>query len=64
MKKAQIKKIVLDLGNKEIDLSPAQAKNLYELLDEIYGAKHDHVFYPVVDKNKSNTLHNASLIAL
>ena len=42
--KAEIKKIVLDLGGKEISLSPEQAKRLYELLDEMYG-EHEVVKY-------------------
>ena len=43
--KAEIQKIVLDLGGKEINLSPEQAKKLHGLLDEMYG--HQSVSYPV-----------------
>ena len=38
-KKAEIKKIVLDLGGKEVELSVDQAKKLYDLLGEMYGEK-------------------------
>ena len=43
-----IKKIVLDLGKKEITLTPEQAKKLKNALDEMFGNKvvehhyHDH----------------------
>lgn len=47
MKKAEIKKIVLDLGKTEVELSPDQAKKLYDLLDEMYGQKFRDVPYPV-----------------
>lgn len=36
MKKAEIKKIVLDLGDKEIELSLKQAEKLHEVLDELF----------------------------
>lgn len=36
-KKAEIKKIVLDLGGKEIELSLDQAKKLNTLLGEMFG---------------------------
>lgn len=35
----EIKKIVLDLGGKEVSLTPKQAKLLHGLLDEMYGSK-------------------------
>ena len=47
-----IKKIVLDLGKKEITLTPEQAKKLKEALDEMFGKEvvreihHDHYTYP------------------
>ena len=45
--KAEIKKIVLDLGGKKtVDLSPKQAKKLHELLDEIFGTKTTTITYP------------------
>jgi len=34
-----IKKIELDLGGKTITLTPAQAKNLKEALDDLFGKK-------------------------
>ena len=37
--KAEIKKIVLDLGDKDIELNINQAKKLHTLLDEIFGEK-------------------------
>ena len=44
-----IKKIVLDLGGKEVTLTPEQAKNLKTALDELFGKQvvkeihhHDH----------------------
>jgi hypothetical protein len=41
-KNAEIKKIVLDLGGKEVELSVDQAKQLHFLLDEMYGEKHTY----------------------
>lgn len=35
----EIKKIVLDLGGKEVELTVKQAKALHGLLDEMYGEK-------------------------
>ena len=37
--KAEIKKIVLELGGVEVNITPAQAKKLHSILDEMYGAK-------------------------
>ena len=47
MEKAEIKKIVLDLGDKEVELTPEQAKSLWELLDELYGKVVHPVTYPI-----------------
>ena len=38
-KNAEIKKIVLELGNKEVELNIEQAKKLHGLLDEMFGVK-------------------------
>ena len=43
--KAEVKKIVLDLGGKEIDLTPYQAKVLAKVLGEMFTTKVEH--YPV-----------------
>ena len=46
--KGSIKKIVLDLGGKEVTLTLEQAKKLHELLDELCGEKKtEYVPYPV-----------------
>jgi hypothetical protein len=37
--KAEVKKIVLDLGDKEIDLAPYQAKMLANILGELFSNK-------------------------
>ena len=37
--KAEIKKIVLELGGVEVSITPSQAKKLHQLLDEMYGTK-------------------------
>ena len=42
--KAEIKKIVLDLGGVEVSITPEQAKTLHGLLDTMYGSK--TVFVP------------------
>ena len=42
--KAEIKKIVLDLGGVEVSITPEQAKKLHEVLDNMYGTK--TVVYP------------------
>ena len=46
-----IKKIVLDLGGKEVTLTPKQAKNLKTALDELFGVRvvkeiHHHDGWP------------------
>lgn len=53
MKDAVIKKFVLELGGKEISLTPEQAKKLYEGLSELFEKKviveerhHYHPSYP------------------
>lgn len=49
---AEIKKIVLKVDKKEIELTPKQAKKLHELLDEMYGTtlrrEYTPIPYPVV----------------
>ena len=48
--KAEIKKIVLDLGGVEVGLTLEQAKNLYEILHEMFGAKSTYVhptYWPI-----------------
>ena len=49
-KKAEIKKIVLDLGDKEIELSVTQAEKLTELLGNMFGKKEVTIApsYPIV----------------
>ncbi len=42
-----IKKIIIEVGGKEIELTPKQAKRLYDELDELYGKDTDTV-YPVI----------------
>lgn len=37
--KAEVKKIVLDLGDKEIDLTPKQARMLADILGEMFSPK-------------------------
>jgi hypothetical protein len=44
--KAEIKKIVLDLGNKEINLTIGQAKKLHKVLDDMFGK--DDRTYPII----------------
>lgn len=48
--KAEIKKIVLDLGDVEVTITPGQAKKLYQMLDEMYGSKGavTPITYPVI----------------
>ena len=46
-KKAEIKKIVLDLGNKEVELTVGQAKRLHIVLDDMFGEKTVYTSYPV-----------------
>ena len=43
-----IKRIELDLGGKIISLTPKQAKNLKEALDDLFGSKviHEHEYIP------------------
>ena len=46
-----IKKIVLDLGGKEVTLTPEQAKNLKTALDDLFGKEivkeiHHHDYQP------------------
>ena len=48
-KKPEVKKITLDLGDKEVDLTPYQAKVLSNILNELFGNK-VHIYpqpYPV-----------------
>ena len=49
MDKSIIKKIVLDLGKKQVELTPEQARKLKEALDEMFGQKvvriEDHHHY-------------------
>lgn len=42
-----IKKIVLNIGNKQVELTPEQAKKLKEALDEIFGGvvKERHYYH-------------------
>jgi len=52
MDKAEIKKIVLDLGGKEVNLSLDQAKKVSEILGEMFGKK-EIATYPIyVEKYK------------
>jgi len=37
--KVEIKKMVFNLGDKEIEITPEQAKKLYDVLGTIYGKK-------------------------
>lgn len=46
--KAEIKKIVLDLGGVEVSLTPDQAKKLHDALDEIYGIKNNIPYNPII----------------
>jgi hypothetical protein len=41
--KAEIKKIVLELGDQEIELSLEQANKLHSLLEELFGKKTEYV---------------------
>ena len=45
--KNSIKKIVLDLGGKEVTLTLEQAKRLHELLNELCGEKKKIEYVPV-----------------
>ncbi len=45
---SMIKKIVLQLGDKEVELTVEQARMLHELLDEMYGQKTQFISYPIV----------------
>jgi len=47
-KKAEIKKIVLDLGEKEVELTLEQAKKLNSLLGEVFDEKTSYPSYPIV----------------
>ncbi len=38
-KKAEIKKIVMDIGGEEVNLDMDQAKKLYELLGDLFGSQ-------------------------
>ena len=38
---AEIKKIVLKIGDKEINLSPKEAKELCQLLEDLFGVKRE-----------------------
>ena len=47
--KAEIKKIILSLGDKEIELNLDQAKKLYNLLNEIFQVKTVEIpKYPII----------------
>ena len=52
MEKAEIKKIVLDLGDKEVEISPKQARKLHQLLDEMYGTKDITIPAPIIIRDK------------
>ncbi len=45
-KDAVIKKIVLQLGGKEVSLTPDEAKKLFEALGEMFEKKVVHVYEP------------------
>ena len=48
-KKAEIKRIILDLGGKEIELSLDQAKRLNKLLQEMFGVPVQSIpTYPII----------------
>jgi len=51
MKKAEISKIVIDVGGKKIELTKQQAEQMKEVLDELFGVKvverHHHHNYPI-----------------
>ena len=44
---AEIKKIILDVDDKEIELLLEQAKKLHELLDGMFGKKYISTSYPI-----------------
>ena len=47
MAKAEIKKMVLNIGGKDIELTLEQAKKLHQGLDERFGEKQsNHYWYP------------------
>lgn len=48
-KKAEIKKIVLDLDGEEISLTPDQAKKLHGSLNELFGEKQTPI---IIDRRR------------
>lgn len=47
-----IKKIELDLGGKVVSLTPEQAKNLKEALDELFGKEVIREYFPIVKEKE------------
>jgi hypothetical protein len=43
----EVSKIVVKMGEKEIELSPAEAKKLQELLNEIFSKNKEPIYVPI-----------------
>jgi len=46
-RKIEVSKIVVKMGEKEIELSPAEAKKLQELLNEIFSKNKEPIYVPI-----------------